>query len=224
MTRRRVLLFGVLVALATIFLLGDLRDQFGLAQLKLAQDGLVAWRAADPLRAGALFFLLCAAMTGLSLPVAGIMMLGAGAVFGLLWGTVLALCACTTGAVLAFLAARYLFREAVESRFGDSVAAINRGIERDGAAYLFLLRLTLVIPFFVVNPLAGLTRIGTGTFILTTLAGLPAGAIIFANAGTELARINTPADVLSVRMLVSLAALGVFPLVARKAVDHLRRR
>jgi uncharacterized membrane protein YdjX (TVP38/TMEM64 family) len=213
-----------MAALAAVFLLSGLDGHFGLTSLKLARTGLVAWHQAAPLQSAAVFFLAGVAMTGLSLPVAGIMMLAAGAVFGLLWGTAIALAACAVGATLAFLAARFLFRDAVESRFGDRLVAINRGIEQDGALYLFMIRFAPVFPFFIVNPVVALTRIRTGTFFLATLAGMLVGTVIFVNAGTELGRIDSLADVLSPRVAASLALLGAFPLAARKAVAWLRRR
>jgi uncharacterized membrane protein YdjX (TVP38/TMEM64 family) len=223
-TRARWLLLALIVALAALFLSSDLRHYLGLSQLKLAQTQLVAWHEAAPLRTAATYFLLYVALTGLSLPVAGIMMLAAGAIFGLLWGTVIALSACVIGATIAFLIARYLFRDAVESRFGGQLAVINRGLERDGALYLFLVRFSSVFPFFMVNALMALTRIRTRTFLLTTLAGMVAGTIIFVNAGTELGRIESPGDVLSPRVAASLMLLGAFPLLARKTTDWIRLR
>jgi uncharacterized membrane protein YdjX (TVP38/TMEM64 family) len=222
--RARWLLLALIVALAAVFLSSDLRHYFGLAQLKLAHAELLAWHEAAPLRTAATYFLLYVALTSLSLPVAGIMMLAAGAIFGLLWGTIIALSACTVGATLAFLIARYIFRDAVESRFGGQLTVINRGLERDGALYLFLLRFSSVFPFFMINALMALTRIGTRTFFLTTVAGMIVGTAIIVNAGTELARIDTPADVLSPRVAASLLLLGAFPLLARKASDWFRSR
>lgn len=220
------MLLALIVALAALFLSSDLRHYFGLAQLKLAHAQLVAWHEAAPLRTAATYFLLYVALTSLSLPVAGIMMLAAGAIFGLLWGTVIALSACAIGATIAFLIARYLFRDAVESRFGGQLAVINRGLERDGALYLFLLRFSSLFPFFMINALMALTRIRTRTFFLTTLAGMTAGTLIFVNAGMELGRIESPGDVLSPRVAASLVLLGAFPLLARKTADwaRLRRR
>lgn len=224
MNRARWLLLALLVALAAVFLASDLHHYFGLAQLKLAHAELVAWHEAAPLGTAVTYFLLYVALTSLSLPVAGIMMLAAGAIFGLLWGALIALSACAVGATLAFLIARYIFRDAVESRFGGQLAVINRGLERDGALYLFLLRFSSVFPFFMVNALMALTRIGIRTFFLTTVAGMIVSTIIIVNAGTELGRIDSPGDVLSPRAAASLLLLGAFPLLARKTADWIRLR
>jgi len=223
-TRNRLLLLGVLGAAIVAFFLTGLHERLSLAELKLAQGQLIAWRDAAPARAGLVFVLVYAVLAGLSLPVAGILMVAAGAVFGLPWGTAIALVACTTGATMAFLGARYLFRDTVEARLGDRLAAINRGLEQDGALYLFMIRLALVFPFFVVNPLLALTRIRAGTFVVATFAGMLVPTLIFVNAGTELARIGSAGDVLSARIVTALALLGVFPLAARKMFERLRGR
>jgi uncharacterized membrane protein YdjX (TVP38/TMEM64 family) len=224
MTAPRLLLLAGLLALAATVLWGLPGDGFSLAQLKGAQAQLVARFEAAPLHTSAGFFLVFVLLTGLSLPAAGILMLAAGAIFGLLWGTAIALLASAVGATLAFLAARFLFRDAVESRFGDRLAAINRGIEQDGPLYLFMLRFAPVFPFFIVNAVMALTRMRTGTFFAATLAGMSAGTAVFVNAGTELGRINSLDDVLSPRLAASLILLGIFPLAARKTARLFRQR
>lgn len=205
------------------FALG-LDQYFSLEFLKLQQAKLAAYQAARPLRTAALFFCLYVAVTGLSLPAAAIMTLAAGAMFGLLTGVVIVSFASTTGATLAFLASRFLFRRALEIRYAQRLEAVNAGIDRDGALYLLTLRLIPLFPFFLINLLMGLTRMRVGTFFLVSQAGMLAGTIVYVNAGTQLARIGAPGDIMSPQLLLSFVLLALFPLLARKSVNYIRRR
>jgi pyruvate/2-oxoglutarate dehydrogenase complex dihydrolipoamide dehydrogenase (E3) component/uncharacterized membrane protein YdjX (TVP38/TMEM64 family) len=162
--------------------------------------------------------------TGLSLPGAALLTLAAGAVFGLAWGTLLVSFASAVGATVAFLLARFVLRDWVRSRFAARLAAINHGVERDGAFYLFLLRLTPVVPFFLINLAMGLTPMRASTFYWVSQAGMLAGTLVYVNAGTQLAAIASPRDVLSWQLAGALLALGVFPLAAKKLADALRAR
>ncbi len=163
-------------------------------------------------------------MTGLSLPGAALMTLVAGAVFGLLWGTVIVSFASSLGATLAFLASRFLLRDAIQGRFGDKLRAINAGVEKEGAFYLFTLRLVPAFPFFVINLVMGLTPMKTRTFYWVSQVGMLAGTLVYVNAGTQLARLESVKGILSPGLLASFAALGLFPLVAKKIVDTVRAR
>jgi uncharacterized membrane protein YdjX (TVP38/TMEM64 family) len=162
-----------------------------------------------------LFLLLYVAVTALSLPVAAALSLAAGALFGRWLGTGVVSLAATLGATLAFLSSRYLFRAWVERRFGDGLARLDRGVERDGAYYLLTLRLVPLFPFFLVNLGMGLTRMRAWTFAWVSLVGMLPGTFLYVNAGTELGRLASPRDVLSPGLLVSLALLGVVPLALR---------
>jgi pyruvate/2-oxoglutarate dehydrogenase complex dihydrolipoamide dehydrogenase (E3) component/uncharacterized membrane protein YdjX (TVP38/TMEM64 family) len=164
------------------------------------------------------------AVTGLSLPGAALMTLVAGAVFGLLWGTVIVSFASSLGATLAFLASRFLLRDAIQGRFGDKLRAINAGVEKEGAFYLFTLRLVPAFPFFVINLVMGLTPMKTRTFYWVSQVGMLAGTLVYVNAGTQLARLESVKGILSPGLLASFAALGLFPLVAKKIVDTVRAR
>ena len=141
-----------------------------------------------------------------------------GALFGRVLGTVLVSAASTLGATLAFLGSRYLLGDWVQSRYGGRLRAINEGIERDGAYYLFMLRLVPLVPFFLINLGMGLTPIGVGTYVVTSWAGMLLGTFLYVNAGTAIATIESPADVLSPTILISFVALGVVPLLIRKLV------
>ncbi len=183
----------VLVAIAALiaaFFVFDLGRLFSLDYFKAQQAAIDAYFQAHPLQTAAIYFVIYVAVTGLSLPGAAIMTLVGGAIFGLLWGTVIVSFASAIGATLAFLASRFLFRDAIQAKFGDKLAAINRGVEKEGAFYLFALRLVPAFPFFVINLVMGLTPIRTWTFYWVSQLGMLAGTIVYVYAGTKLARIR----------------------------------
>ena len=171
-----------------------------------------------------LFFAAYVVITALSLPGAGIMTLAAGGLFGLAWGFVIVSFASTIGATLAFLVSRYLLRDSVQKRFGDRLGPLNKGIEREGAFYLFTLRLVPIFPFFLINILMGLTPIKTFTYYWVSQLGMLAGTVVFVNAGTQLAKIEGISGILSPCLLFSFALLGVFPLLAKKMTEWLKKR
>jgi pyruvate/2-oxoglutarate dehydrogenase complex dihydrolipoamide dehydrogenase (E3) component/uncharacterized membrane protein YdjX (TVP38/TMEM64 family) len=209
-----------LVALAVLlglFFALDLGHVLTLGAIKSRQAELQARVAAQPALAAALFFGAYVAVTALSLPGAAVMTLAAGALFGLGWGTVIVSFASTIGATLAFLTARWILRDAVQSRFSSRLSAIDAGIARDGAFYLFTLRLVPVLPFFVINLAMGLTALRGRTFYWVSQLGMLPGTLVYVNAGTQLARIDSLAGIVSPGVLGSLVLLGVFPLVAKKA-------
>ncbi len=146
------------------------------------------WRDSAPVLVSLLFFAFYVVITALSLPGAAIMTLAGGALFGLAWGFVIVSFASTIGATLAFLVSRYLLRDSVQKRFGDRLKPINRGIEREGAFYLFTLRLVPIFPFFLINILMGLTPIKTFTYYWVSQLGMLAGTVVYVNAGTQLAQ------------------------------------
>ena len=218
MSRRRLLLLVALLAVVAAFIALDLGRYLGLDYFRSQQAAIENWRAARPATAALAFFLVYVAVTGLSLPGATVMTLAAGAIFGLLWGTVLVSFASTAGATLAFLASRFLLRDWVQQRFGDRLRAINRGVEKEGGFYLFTLRLVPAFPFFMINLLLGLTPMRTGTFYWVSQVGMLAGTLAYVNAGTQLSRIDSLGGILSPALIASFALLGIFPLVARKVV------
>ena len=163
-------------------------------------------------------------MTALSLPGAAVMTLAGGAIFGLVVGTLVVSFASSLGATLAFLVSRYVLRDGVNAKFGARLAEINRGVEKDGAFYLFTLRLVPLIPFFVINLVMGLTRMKAGVFYLTSQLGMFAGTVVYVNAGTQLAKIDSLKGILSPGLIGSFVLLGIFPLVAKKVVDAVQAR
>jgi pyruvate/2-oxoglutarate dehydrogenase complex dihydrolipoamide dehydrogenase (E3) component/uncharacterized membrane protein YdjX (TVP38/TMEM64 family) len=224
MSKSRIALLGVLAALVVLFFAFDLGRFFSLGHLKTQQAAMAAYVQDHLGRALLGYFLIYVAVTGLSLPGAAVMTLAGGAVFGFVWAALVVSVASTIGATLAFLASRFLFRDLVQRRFGSSLTAINRGVERDGAFYLFGLRLVPVFPFFVINLVMGLTPIRTATFFWVSQVGMLPGTLVYVNAGTQLGRIESLRGILSPELLVSFALLGVFPLLAKKLVGAVRAR
>jgi len=222
--KNRKLLILLLVALVAAFFIFDLGRFFSLEYLKSEQASLNALYESRPFMVISVFFLVYVAVTGLSLPGAAILTLAAGAQFGLLVGTLIVSFASTIGATLAFLVSRYLLRETLESRYGEKLKTFNRNIEKDGAFYLFTVRLVPVFPFFLVNLVMGLTRLKTGVFYIVSQIGMFAGTLVFVNAGTQLAQIESLSGILSPGIILSFALLGIFPLIARKIIDMIKAR
>jgi len=191
------------------------------------KSGLVqfeVWRAEAPLLVGSAFLLLYVVVTALSLPGAVIMTLAAGTLFGLFWGTVIVSFASSIGATLAFLVSRYLLRDWVQAKFGSRLKAFNEGVEKDGAFYLFTLRLVPVFPFFLINLLMGLTALRAFTFYWVSQVGMLVGTVVYVNAGTQLGQLESLSGILSPSLLFSFVLLGVFPLVAKKLLDVIKAR
>ena len=218
----------VAIALAAAALLAWRHFELGrwltLEQLKASRDALVGAYAARPLATAAGFFAVYVLATALSVPGAVVLTLAGGAMFGLGTGLLLVSFASSLGALLAFLAARYLLRDTVQARFGATLAPLNEGIRRDGAWYLATLRLVPLFPFWLVNLAMGLTPIGALRYYgVSQLAMLP-GTAVYVLAGTQLATVNRLGDVLSPGLLGSFVLLGLFPLVAKRLVDGARQR
>jgi len=224
MKTSRLVLLATIVLATALFFLFDLDQYFSLDFFKSQQAAIEAWREARPLAAALLFFALYVAVTGLSLPGAAIMTLAAGAIFGLWWGTLIVSFASTAGATLAFLASRFLLRDMVQSRFGERLRAINDGVSKEGGFYLFTLRLVPAFPFFVINLVMGLTPIRTWTYYWVSQLGMLAGTVVYVNAGTQLAQIESLSGILSPGLLASFVLLGVFPLIAKKIVEVVKAR
>jgi pyruvate/2-oxoglutarate dehydrogenase complex dihydrolipoamide dehydrogenase (E3) component/uncharacterized membrane protein YdjX (TVP38/TMEM64 family) len=224
MGKSRIVLLIVLAALIAAFFAFDLGRYFSLEFFKQQHAAIDSYFHAHPLQTAAIYFAIYVAVTGLSLPGAALMTLVGGAIFGLLWGTVIISFAASIGATLAFLASRFLFRDAIQRRFGDKLAAINRGVEREGAFYLFALRLVPAFPFFVINLVMGLTPMKTRTFYWVSQLGMLAGTIVYVNAGTQIAQIESLAGLVSPGLIGSFVLLGLFPLAAKRIVDWLKAR
>ena len=221
---KRWIVAAAVVLVIFLFFWFDLGHYLSLEFIKSEQAQLEAWRAARPLVAAGAGFLIYVALAALSLPGAAVMTLAMGAVFGLLWGTVIVSFASTIGATLAFLASRLLFKDWVQSRFGERLAAVNTGVQKEGGFYLFTLRLVPIFPFFVINLAMGVTPIKPWTFYWVSQLGMLAGTLVYVNAGTQLGRVESLSGIASPGLLISFALLGLFPLMAKKGLDILRIR
>ncbi len=215
----------LLVALAIFaFIFFDVGEMLTLENLKNQQQVIDARYQASPLMVILVYFLIYVAATALSIPGAAILTLAGGAIFGVVTGTIIVSFASTVGATLAFLGSRYLFRDWVQARFGDRLKALNEGMARDGAFYLFSLRLVPVFPFFLINLLMGLTPIRTWTYFWVSQLGMLLATIVYVNAGTQIARIDALSDIVSPTLLGSFAALALTPWIGKWIVALVKRR
>ncbi len=221
---RKMLLVAALLAAVVAFWALDLGQWLTPSRLKDSQAQLAALRDEHPVAFLAGYALLYVLVTAMSLPGATVLTLAGGAMLGLTVGTVVVSFASTIGATLACLAARYLLRDWVRARLGQRLQAIDEGMAREGAFYLFTLRLVPAFPFFLVNLAMGLTGMPWTTFYWVSQVGMLAGTVVYVNAGSELGRIDSLGGILSPGLIASLAALGVLPLAARKALGWYRAR
>ena len=219
MSKGKLAVLGLVLAMVAAFFAFDLRQYVSLEYFQSQRAAIEAYVAAHPVKAGAIFFAVYVAVTGLSLPGAAILTLVAGAVFGLLWGTLIVSFASSIGATLAFLASRFVLRDWVQAKFGDKLRPVNEGVAREGAFYLFALRLVPAFPFFVINLVMGLTPIRTRTFYWVSQAGMLAGTIAYVYAGTQLGQFR-----ISAGLVAAFVILGIFPIVAKRALDAAKAR
>lgn len=220
---KKAILVLVLISAVAAYFVFDLDQILSLESFKASQADIVAAKDANPVLYMSGFFILYVAVTGLSIPGAAIMSLVAGALFGVVVGTVIVSFASTIGATLAFLSARFVLRDWVQGKFGERLRAIDDGLEKDGAFYLFTLRLIPVFPFFVINLLMGLTRIKTRTLFWVSQLGMLPATVVFVNAGTQISRIDSTAGLLSPTLIASFVALALFPWVAKGIVALVKR-
>ncbi len=224
MKSKKILILVALVALIALFFVFNLGRFFSLDFIKSQQSGFAELYAQRPVMVIAAFFAAYVAVAALSLPGAAIMTLAAGAIFGLVIGMLIVSFASSIGATLAFLAARFVLGESVQSKFGNRLAEINKGVEKEGGFYLFTLRLVPLVPFFVINLVMGLTKMKTWTFYWVSQLGMFLGTLVFVNAGTQLAKIDSLKGILSPGLIGSFVLLGVFPLIAKKIIDTVKAR
>ena len=222
----KIAILLVLAVAFGLFFYFDLGRFLTLAELQNNLDGMKTYYAENPLQVVAYFMAIYIAVTALSLPGAAIMTLAGGAIFDLFLGTVLVSFASTTGATLAFLTSRFMLGTYVQEKFGDKLEAINKGVQEEGAFYLFALRLVPAFPFFVINLVMGLTPIKTPVFFFVSQIGMLAGTIVYVNAGAQLAKskIDSLAGILTPEVILSFVVLGIFPIIAKKLLAFLRRK
>lgn len=224
MDKKKIIVLLVIVAVVAAWIGFGGADYLNFATIKAKQAEWMALYQDNPFIVIGVYFAVYVLVTGLSLPGAAVMTLLAGALFGVVVGTIVVSFASTIGATLAFLVARYLARDAVQQRFAKQLTTINRGVEKEGAFYLFTLRLVPVFPFFLINIVMALTPIKAWQFYWVSQVGMFAGTIVYVNAGTQLAQLESLQGILSPELLISFSLLGLLPLVAKKVVELLRRR
>lgn len=224
MSKGRLLLLSMIAILVWVFFALDLGQYLTLDYFKSQQRAFESFYLEHRLLTIAVYMLVYIIVTALSLPGATIMTLAGGAMFGL-WVALLAVSfASSIGATLAFLVSRFLLRDSVQNKFGDKLKAINDGVERDGAFYLFGLRLVPIFPFFVINLVMGLTPLKASLFYLVSQFGMLPGTLVYVNAGTQLGQLESAAGILSPGLIFSFALLGIFPLIAKKVLGIIKGR
>lgn len=221
---KKIALLALMAAAAYGFFYFDLNTYLTLEGMKGSLDTFKTQIAENPVLSIAIFFAVYVAVTALSLPGAAILTLAAGALFGLFQGLIIVSFASSIGATLAFLVARFVLRDTVRNKFKEKLKKIDEGVEKQGAFYLFTLRLVPVFPFFLINLLMGLTALKTWTFYWVSQVGMLAGTIVYVNAGTQLAQIDSLSGILSPGLLLSFVLLGVFPWIAKGIVAVVNRR
>ena len=220
-TKISILLVLLLAIVAFIWWLPP--DLLTLESLKARQTDIEQFRLERPILTVLLFCSVYIFFTALSIPGATIMTIAAGAIFGLLYGTIWVSISSTIGATLAFLISRYFFQDAVKRKFGDKIQTIEDNFEKDGAFYLFSMRLVPALPFFAINLLMGLTPIKTSAYAFASWAGMLAGTAVYVNAGTELSKLESLSGILSPRIILSFLLLAAFPFIARRLLKLFRK-
>lgn len=185
-------------------------------------NGIQAFVQRSPLLSTGAFFAVYIAVTALSIPGATVMTLTAGALFGLFKGTLIVSFASSIGATLSFLVSRYLFKQSVEQKYENKLSTFNLGIEKNGALYLFSLRLIPAFPFFLINILMGVTSIKTAVYYIVSQVGMLPGTIVYVNAGKELAGIKNVAGIVSPSVLFSFCLLALFPFLAKFVLKFIK--
>jgi pyruvate/2-oxoglutarate dehydrogenase complex dihydrolipoamide dehydrogenase (E3) component/uncharacterized membrane protein YdjX (TVP38/TMEM64 family) len=224
LTRHKLVVVLVFLIAVIVFFAAGAHRYFSFENLRAQQAALEGWRETHPSVAALGFFALYIACTSLSLPAATILTILAGAIFGLGLGALIVSFASAIGATIAMLAARFVLRDWVQARFGRRLEGINRGVEREGAFYLFTLRLIPALPYFLINLAMGLTPIRTWTFYWVSQVAMFPATLLYVNAGTQLARVKSPHDILTWQIIGAFVLLGIFPLLAKRVVDLVRAR
>lgn len=222
--KKKIIIVSIIIILVLLFWIFDLGRFFTLDYIKQTQAEFGDLFSRRPVLVVGGYFFIYVVVTALSLPGAAVMTLAGGALFGLLLGVAVVSFASTIGATLACLVSRYVLRDWVQNKFGSKLGAINEGIEREGAFYLFTLRLVPAFPFWLINLAMGLTPMPLRTFYWVSQVGMLAGTAVYVNAGKELGRIDSLSGILSPRLIISFVILGVFPLAVKKILGWYRAR
>jgi uncharacterized membrane protein YdjX (TVP38/TMEM64 family) len=218
-TVRKLVIVAVIVVIVAVFRIFHLGDYLTLSYIKESQHRFAALYADHRIAVISAYMLIYIAVTALSLPGAAVMTLAGGALFGLWTGTLIVSFASSIGATLACFVSRFILRDWVQGKFGDKLSVINEGIAKEGAFYLFTLRLIPIFPFFMINLVMGLTKMPLRTFYWVSQLGMLAGTIVYVNAGKELGKIDSLKGILSPGLIASFVLLGIFPIAAKKLIS-----
>lgn len=224
MSRSKIVVLVIVLLGISLFFVFDLQNYLSLSYFVSERDAFIAYFEREPVAAMAAYFVIYVIVTALSLPGAAVMTLVGGAVFGLWLGVVVVSFASTIGATLAFLVSRFMLKDFVQSRYENQMRSINRGIDKEGSFYLFMLRMVPLFPFFVINLVMGITRIGMLQFYLVSQIGMLLGTFAYVYAGTQLGLVNQVTDILSPGLIGAFVILGLLPLAMKKLIDYLRAR
>jgi uncharacterized membrane protein YdjX (TVP38/TMEM64 family) len=223
-TGKRIVIVAFVIAVVFAFKFFDLGQYLTLGYIKASQEKFQGLYLSNRWFVIGGYMLIYILVTALSLPGAAVLTLAAGALFGLLVGTVVVSFASTIGATLAAFVSRFILRDWVQGKFGDKLTAVNEGIDKEGAFYLFTMRLIPIFPFFVINLLMGLTTMSLLTFYWVSQVGMLAGTVVYVNAGKELGKIESLSGILSPGLIFSFVLLGLFPIVVKKLMALYRRK
>jgi uncharacterized membrane protein YdjX (TVP38/TMEM64 family) len=221
--KTKFLLIIVLLILISLFFVFDLTSHLSFGNIKEHQDSILSFYSEHVLLVSSAFFVSYIIITALSLPAASTLTILAGALFGFWYGLLIASFASTIGATLAFLISRFLLLDVIQDKYKDSLKKINAGFTKEGSFYLFALRLVPLFPFFMINLVMGVLPIRAFTFYWVSQAGMLPGTAVYVFAGTELAKISSPADILSPGLLIAFSLLGLLPLIGRHSITYMRK-
>lgn len=221
---KKIIVLLLFIAALSALIIADVGDYLSLEYFNQQRETIEQWQAERPVMTAVIFAAMYIVVAALSLPGAAVLTLIGGALFGLLWGLAIVSFASTIGATLAFLIARSVLHDWVQSRFSKHLSVINEGIKKDGGFYLFTLRLVPIFPFFVVNLAMALTPIKVTTFYWVSQIGMLAGTAVYVNAGTQLAQIDSLAGIVSPGLIASFLLLGLLPWLGKGLVSLLKRR
>jgi len=221
---QRLLIVAAIIIVVILFKVLGLGQYLSLDYLKTSQDKFVQLYTGHRIAVIATYMAIYIVVTALSLPGAVVMTLAGGALFGFWIGFVVVSFASTIGATLACFVARFLLRDWVQNKFGEKLSAINSGVEKEGAFYLFSLRLVPIFPFFVINLVMGLTTMELLTFYWVSQLGMLPGTMVFVNAGKELGKIESLSGILSPGLIISFVILGLFPITVKKLLYFYKKK
>ncbi len=221
---KKIAVLAVIAALVAVFIIFDLGAYLSLSYIKESQAKFSELYAENRVLVIGSYMLIYITVTSLSLPGAAVMTLAGGALFGLMAGTIVVSFASTVGATLACMVSRFILRDWIQGKFGDKINTVNEGIRKEGAFYLFTLRLLPILPFWLINLAMGLTKIPLRTFFWVSQVGMLPGTIVYVNAGKELAKIDSLSGILSPGLLAAFVLLGIFPIAAKKIIAWFKQK